>query len=96
MAKLLWSVRLSVLTGVLLLNACLTVRAHTANSHKDQGWEQLTDAVVKYISDNSRGVVFLLWGSYAQKKAAAVDKVLPHFHVSLCRDFVCYSIHRVA
>jgi uracil DNA glycosylase len=73
-----------VLTGVLLLNACLTVRAHNANSHKDQGWEQLTDAVVKYISDNSRGVVFLLWGSYAQKKAAAVDKVPPHFHVSLC------------
>jgi hypothetical protein len=68
--------KLSVLTGVLLLNACLTVRAHSANSHKDQGWEQLTDAVVKYISDNSRGVVFLLWGSYAQKKAAAVDKVL--------------------
>lgn len=61
--------------GVLLLNACLTVRAHNANSHKDQGWEQLTDAVVKHISDNSRGVIFLLWGSYAQKRAAAVDKV---------------------
>ncbi|XP_069691833.1 uracil-DNA glycosylase-like isoform X2 [Periplaneta americana] len=60
--------------GVLLLNACLTVRAHNANSHKDQGWENLTDAVVKYISDNSRNVVFLLWGSYAQKKAASVDK----------------------
>jgi hypothetical protein len=61
---------------VLLLNAVLTVRAHSANSHKDQGWEQLTDAVVKHISDNSRNVVFLLWGSYAQKKVAAVDKVL--------------------
>ncbi|XP_021919941.1 uracil-DNA glycosylase-like isoform X2 [Zootermopsis nevadensis] len=62
--------------GVLLLNACLTVRAHNANSHKDQGWEQLTDAVVKHISDNSRGVIFLLWGSYAQKRAAAVDKTV--------------------
>jgi uracil DNA glycosylase len=61
---------------VLLLNAVLTVRAHSANSHKDQGWEQLTDAVVKHISDNCRNVVFLLWGSYAQKKVAAVDKVL--------------------
>ena len=61
---------------MLLLNAVLTVRAHNANSHKDQGWEQLTDAVVKHISDNSRNVVFLLWGSYAQKKVAAVDKVL--------------------
>jgi uracil DNA glycosylase len=70
------SAPLSVPTGVLLLNACLTVRAHTANSHKDQGWEQLTDAVVRHISDNSRGVVFLLWGAYAQKKAAAVDKVI--------------------
>ena len=61
---------------MLLLNAVLTVRAHNANSHKDRGWEQLTDAVVKHISDNSRDVVFLLWGSYAQKKVAAVDKVL--------------------
>lgn len=68
--------------GVLLLNACLTVRAHSANSHKDQGWEQLTDAVVKYISDNSRGVVFLLWGSYAQKKAAAVNKKRHHLLMS--------------
>lgn len=61
---------------MLLLNAVLTVKAHNANSHKDQGWEQLTDAVVKHISDNSRNVVFLLWGAYAQKKVAAVDKVL--------------------
>ncbi|PSN50218.1 Uracil-DNA glycosylase [Blattella germanica] len=68
--------------GVLLLNACLTVRAHNANSHKDKGWEQLTDAVVKYISDNNRGVVFLLWGSYAQKKAAAVDKKKHHLLMS--------------
>lgn len=59
--------------GVLLLNACLTVRQGNPNSHKDRGWERLTDAVVKYISNNTKGVVFFLWGSYAQKKAAMVD-----------------------
>jgi hypothetical protein len=75
--------------GVLLLNAVLTVRAHNANSHKDQGWEQLTDAVVKHISDNSRNVVFLLWGSYAQKKVAAVDKVLVSLLVCVRSWRVC-------
>nr|CAD7404467.1 unnamed protein product [Timema cristinae] len=64
--------------GVLLLNACLTVRANSPNSHKDQGWEQLTDAIIKHISDRSQGVVFLLWGAYAQKKAAFVDKKKHH------------------
>ncbi|KAK3881290.1 hypothetical protein Pcinc_014275 [Petrolisthes cinctipes] len=64
--------------GVLLLNACLTVRAHTPNSHKDQGWEHFTDEVIKAVSHNNRGVVFLLWGSYAQKKAAHVDKNKHH------------------
>jgi len=59
--------------GVLLLNACLTVRAGQANSHKDRGWEKVTDAVVKWISNNCDGVVFLLWGMPAQKKAAVVD-----------------------
>jgi uracil-DNA glycosylase len=59
----------------LLLNACLTVKAANANSHQGKGWEELTDAVIKWISENSTGVVFLLWGSYAQKKAASVDKV---------------------
>ena len=61
--------------GVLLLNACLTVKAANANSHQGKGWEELTDAVIKWISENSTGVVFLLWGSYAQKKASSVDKV---------------------
>merc|ERR1719462_851826 len=56
--------------GVLLLNSVLTVRSGEANSHKGCGWEQLTDAVIKWISDNCRGVVFMLWGGYAQKKAA--------------------------
>ncbi|KAL7644057.1 UNVERIFIED_CONTAM: hypothetical protein RMT77_004869 [Armadillidium vulgare] len=60
--------------GVLLLNACLTVRANNANSHKDQGWEKFTDAVIKAVSSQNSNVVFLLWGSYAQKKAAVVDK----------------------
>jgi len=64
--------------GVLLLNACLTVRAHAANSHKDKGWELLTSSVIKWISDNSNGVVFLLWGSYAQKKAEVVNKKNHH------------------
>lgn len=59
--------------GVLLLNACLTVRQANANSHSGKGWEQITDAVVRHISTHCRGVVFLLWGAYAQKKAAVVD-----------------------
>ncbi|XP_067129348.1 uracil-DNA glycosylase 2-like isoform X1 [Centruroides vittatus] len=60
--------------GVLLLNSCLTVRAHNANSHKDQGWEKLTDAVIKWLNENLKNVVFLLWGSYAQKKGSFIDK----------------------
>ena len=61
---------------MLLLNAGLTVRSGAANSHKDKGWETLTDAVIKWISNNCQGVVFLLWGAYAQKKASVVDKVV--------------------
>ena len=61
--------------GVLLLNAVLTVRAHQANSHKDRGWETFTDAVIKWLSVNREGVVFLLWGSYAHKKGATIDRV---------------------
>ncbi|XP_075232634.1 uracil-DNA glycosylase-like isoform X2 [Lycorma delicatula] len=59
--------------GVLLLNAVLTVQANKPNSHKDHGWEQLTTAVIKHLSDNYKGLVFLLWGAYAQKKAEVVD-----------------------
>lgn len=59
--------------GVLLLNATLTVRAHTAGSHQRQGWETFTDAAIKAISDHRQGVVFLLWGSYAIKKAQLID-----------------------
>ncbi|GLH15691.1 Uracil-DNA glycosylase [Gryllus bimaculatus] len=60
--------------GVLLLNACLTVQCNAANSHRDQGWEQLTDAVIRTLSARNHSLVFLLWGAYAQKKAVIVDK----------------------
>ncbi len=59
--------------GILLLNATLTVRANTPGSHQKKGWEKFTDAVIKNISDNKQGVVFLLWGNYAQTKEALID-----------------------
>lgn len=59
--------------GVLLLNATLTVRANTAGSHQNKGWEQFTDAVIKKISDQKKNVVFMLWGAYAQKKGSIID-----------------------
>ena len=54
--------------GVLLLNAVLTVRAHQAASHAGRGWEQFTDAVVRTIAQRKEGVVYMLWGNYAQRK----------------------------
>ncbi len=60
--------------GVLLLNAVLTVRAHEANSHRDEGWETFTDAVLLALNDRARPLVFLLWGAYAQKKIKLIDK----------------------
>ncbi len=60
--------------GILLLNATLTVRANHAGSHQNKGWETFTDAVIKQISDKKSGIVFLLWGAYAQKKGAVIDK----------------------
>ncbi len=59
--------------GVLLLNATLTVQAHQAGSHQKKGWEQFTDAVIKTVAEQSKHVVFLLWGAYAQKKAQLID-----------------------
>ena len=59
--------------GVLMLNAVLTVRAHEAASHAGRGWERFTDAVVRLIAEKKQGVVYMLWGSYAQKKGAMVD-----------------------
>ena len=60
--------------GVLLLNATLTVRAHEAGSHQRQGWEKFTDAVIAKLSDHKEDVVFLLWGGYAKKKGAKINK----------------------
>jgi uracil-DNA glycosylase len=59
--------------GVLLLNAVLTVRAHQANSHQGKGWEQFTDAVLHAVNASPARVIFLLWGSYAQRKAEWID-----------------------
>lgn len=59
--------------GVLLLNSVLTVRAHEAASHAGHGWEQFTDAVVRTIAQHKTEVVYMLWGSYAQRKGAIVD-----------------------
>lgn len=60
--------------GVLLLNTTLTVRAHQAGSHQKKGWEQFTDAAITAISRNRTGVVFLLWGAYAQAKVSIIDQ----------------------
>ena len=59
--------------GVLLLNPILTVRAGEANAHRQRGWERFTDAVIRAVNEQEKPVVFILWGSYAQKKAAFVD-----------------------
>ncbi len=59
--------------GVLLLNAVLTVRAHSANSHAKHGWESFTDAIIAAVNSNNEGVVYMLWGSHAHKKGAKVD-----------------------
>lgn len=59
--------------GVLLLNASLTVVAHQANSHQGKGWENFTDAAIRKLSEERDHLVFLLWGSYAQKKALFID-----------------------
>ena len=64
--------------GVLLLNAVLTVRAGAAASHSKIGWEEFTDAVIRYISDNCEGVVFLLWGNFARSKSVLIDRSRHH------------------
>ena len=60
--------------GVLLLNATLTVRAGEAGSHQNKGWEEFTDAAIQKLSDEKENLVFLLWGSYAQKKGQVIDQ----------------------
>ena len=64
--------------GVLLLNAVLTVRAGAAASHSKIGWEEFTDAVIRHISDNCEGVVFLLWGNFARSKSVLIDRSKHH------------------
>lgn len=66
--------------GVLLLNASLTVVAHQANSHQGKGWEEFTDAAIKKLADEREHLVFLLWGSYAQKKSVFIH---PQKHLIL-------------
>ena len=60
--------------GVLLLNSVLTVRAHQAASHAGHGWEQFTDAVVRLIAERKQGIVYMLWGNYAQRKGEFIDR----------------------
>lgn len=60
--------------GVLLLNAILTVRAHQAGSHQNHGWETFTDAVIRILAGQRAHLVFLLWGAYAQRKGAFIDR----------------------
>ncbi len=60
--------------GVLLLNATLTVRAANAGSHQNKGWEEFTDAIIRALNDQCEHIVFMLWGSYAQKKGAFIDR----------------------
>lgn len=60
--------------GVLLLNATLTVRAHEAGSHQNKGWETFTDAAIRALAESRSGIVFMLWGAYAQKKGQFIDR----------------------
>jgi len=64
--------------GVLLLNATLTVRAGSPGSHQNKGWEQFTDAVIRKLSEEKEGLVFILWGKYAQAKEALIDGTRHH------------------
>ena len=64
--------------GVLLLNSFLTVEAGRAASHRDIGWQEFTDAVIRYLSDHCDGIVFLLWGNFAKAKAALIDTSRHH------------------
>ena len=60
--------------GVLLLNATLTVQAHQAGSHQRKGWEEFTDAAIRRLAEEREHLVFILWGAYAQKKGAFIDR----------------------
>ncbi len=68
--------------GVLLLNSTLTVRKNMAGSHQNKGWEQFTDKVISTISSKKEGVIFLLWGNFAQNKQKLIDKSKHHILMS--------------
>jgi uracil-DNA glycosylase len=68
--------------GVLLLNATLTVRAHSAGSHQKKGWEVFTDSVIRKLSTAKEGLVFLLWGGFAKKKMTLIDASKHHILTS--------------
>jgi uracil-DNA glycosylase len=70
--------------GVLLLNATLTVRANMAGSHQNKGWEIFTDAAIKQLSERKEGIIFILWGNYAQAKQNLIDSN---------RHYVLKSVH---
>ena len=70
--------------GVLLLNSVLTVECHKAGSHQGKGWELLTDQIIKQLNEAREGVVFILWGAYAQKKGRFIDQK---------RHYVLNSVH---
>jgi len=70
--------------GVLLLNASLTVEAHKAGSHQGKGWEIFTDAVIRTLNEKREGIVYMLWGNFAQQKASAVDP---------SRNLILKSVH---
>lgn len=60
--------------GILLLNATLTVCAHSPGSHQKKGWEEFTDATIKALSEERKGIVFILWGNYAKQKGKVIDR----------------------
>ncbi len=70
--------------GVLLLNATLTVRENMAGSHQNKGWEQFTDAAIRKLSENRSGIIFVLWGNFAQAKKSLIDP---------SRHFILSSAH---
>ncbi len=78
--------------GVLLLNATLTVKAHEPNSHKDLGWEKFTNFIIEKISEEKEGVVFVLWGAFAQKKAGLINPA-KHFILQSAHPSP-FSVHR--
>lgn len=86
--------------GVLLLNSVLTVKKGKPNSYQGQGWETLTDSVIKYLNEKGNGIVFILWGAYAQRKGVSINpnkhKVLKSAHPSpfSCTKF--FSCHHFA